>query len=1040
MSFIADLHVHSRYSRATSRDLDLEHLSRWAQLKGITVVGTGDFTHPGWFAELQEKLVPAEDGLFRLRDELEAAVAREVPDACRLPVRFLLQVEISNIYKKGERVRKVHNLVYVPDLEAAARFRDALARIGNLESDGRPILGLDSRDLLEITLDCSEHAYLIPAHIWTPWFSTLGSKSGFDSVDECFGDLAEHIFAVETGLSSDPPMNWGLSALDRYTLVSNSDAHSPGKLGREAVVFDAELSYGAIQHALRGGEAAGYRGTVEFFPEEGKYHYDGHRACGARLSPAEARQLDGRCPTCGKPVTRGVLARVEELADRALGQPHPVAAAFRSMVPLPEVLAEIHDVGARTRTVERAYDSLVSRLGPELDVLDVVPLEDLERAAGPLLAEAVRRVRAGEVRIAAGYDGEYGTIRLFDPEERTRVGAQVGLFAAAEAEPDARPTSGKRPYRATRRSGASGGEPVTDGPHRNRTLRSDAVTLTDAGGGGVEQAGDVSHPRTTRTPRNSEGATTNEAQTGRGRMGPGEASDATASRYPLDVDQRRAVEAGDEPLLIFAGPGTGKTRVLTYRIAHLVRQRQVPPEQILAVTFTQRAAREMGERLADLLGPETAARLAVRTFHAFGLDVLRADLGRLGRTTDFDVLDDAASHVLLSNAVGVRGAEARRLCDAIARLKGRPLAPEDVAEPELAAAYTTYQAALEAAGAVDYDDLIRLAVRLLREAHDVLDRWRIRCRALFVDEYQDVSGAQYQLLRILAPTGRCLTAVGDPDQAIYGFRGADPTYVRRFEHDYPGAAVIRLRNNYRSTQTILHAARQVVTGGTDDADDILRARREDRDAVVRITLHEVASEAAEAETIVHLIERLLGGTSLFSLDSGRVDTDEVQACGGFGEIAVLYRTHAQARALEEALGRSGIPYQRVSTPPDEREPFDPRAERVALLTLHAAKGLEFPVVFIVGCEDGLLPYRRPGAAGMEVNEAEERRLLYVGMTRAQRLLFLTRARRRVLYGEAREPGVTPFLGPLDSALLIRERRRPSARRPSQAQLTLFDER
>src|SRR5499427_4650553 len=269
MRFHADLHIHSKYSRATSRDLDLEHLTHWAARKGIAVVGTGDFTHPAWRAELKEKLVPAEPGLFRLRDDIERAVMATLPPACRRPVRFLLEVEISTIYKKGEKTRKIHHLIYAPDLATVDRISAALARIGNIASDGRPILGLDSRNLLEITLESGPHAYLVPAHIWTPWFAALGSQSGFDSIAECYGDLAHRIFAVETGLSSDPPMNWRVSFLDRYRLTSNSDAHSPGKLGRAATCFSCEPDYFAIRRALETGE--GYRGPVEFFPAEGKY-------------------------------------------------------------------------------------------------------------------------------------------------------------------------------------------------------------------------------------------------------------------------------------------------------------------------------------------------------------------------------------------------------------------------------------------------------------------------------------------------------------------------------------------------------------------------------------------------------------------------------------------------------------------------------------------------------------------------------------------------------------------------------------------------
>jgi DNA helicase II / ATP-dependent DNA helicase PcrA len=397
MRFHADLHIHSKFSRATSRDLDLEHLAFWACRKGIGVVGTGDFTHPAWAAELKAKLVPAEPGLFRLASEIERAIADRLPPACRTPVRFMLEVEISTIYKKGERTRKVHHLIYAPDFATMERISARLARIGNIASDGRPILGLDSRDLLEITLEASPDAYLVPAHIWTPWFAALGSQSGFDSISECYGDLAEHIFAVETGLSSDPPMNWRLSMLDRYRLTSNSDAHSPGKLGREATTFDCDVDYFAIRRALETG--CGYVGTVEFFPDEGKYHLDGHRKCGVRLTPSETLKHGGRCPTCGAPVTIGVEHRVEVLADRSEAEAVRPATAgeVSNLVPLPEVLSEITASGPATKTVEQNYVRAIATLGPELAILQSIPVEDIGRAGSSLLAEAIARLRTGAV-------------------------------------------------------------------------------------------------------------------------------------------------------------------------------------------------------------------------------------------------------------------------------------------------------------------------------------------------------------------------------------------------------------------------------------------------------------------------------------------------------------------------------------------------------------------------------------------------------------------------------------------------------------------
>ena len=410
MTFIADLHVHSKHSRATSRDLDLEHLYLWAARKGVGVVGTGDCVHPVWLAEIRDKLVPDNGGLFRLKPEIEDALAATLPPSCRRPVRFMLSTEISTIYGKGGKTRKVHHLIYAADLASADRLAASLGRIGNIASDGRPILGLDSRDLLEIALESGPDSYLVPAHIWTPWFAALGSKSGFDSIADCYGDLAPHIFAVETGLSSDPEMNWRVSSLDRYRLVSNSDAHSPGKLGREATRFSCEADYFALRRALETGD--GYVGTVEFFPEEGKYHMDGHRACGVRLTPKETLALGGRCPVCGRPVTVGVAHRIEALADRDAAVPPATAGAVESLVPLPEILGEIAGVGPASKAVAAAYARTTAALGPELALLGEVPAEDVARC-DPLLGEAVARLRAGSVIRDPGYDGQYGTIRLF---------------------------------------------------------------------------------------------------------------------------------------------------------------------------------------------------------------------------------------------------------------------------------------------------------------------------------------------------------------------------------------------------------------------------------------------------------------------------------------------------------------------------------------------------------------------------------------------------------------------------------------------------
>ena len=1118
MSIVADLHIHSHYSRATSKNLDFEHLYLWAQLKGVTVVGTGDLSHPGWLAEMHAKLEPAEPGLFRLKPEIATQVEKEVPPACRRPVRFLLTGEISNIYKRHDRVRKVHNVVFAPDLAAVARIQAALEQIGNIRSDGRPILGLDSRDLLETVLEADERCELIPAHIWTPWFSMLGSKSGFDSVEECFGDLTQHIFALETGLSSDPPMNWRVSGLDGYTLVSTSDAHSPPKLAREATLFDCELSYAALFDAMRTGDPDRFKGTIEFFPEEGKYHHDGHRKCNVSWTPETTMAHNGLCSVCGKPVTVGVFHRVAELADRPLGAQPAHPQPFHSLIPLPEIISEQVEVGVNSKRVQREYMRLLAELGPELEILMTLEPAEIATAAGEQLAQGIARMRRGDVTRIAGYDGEYGVIKLFAGANATD---QIALFAPE------RPASAPQP-------------PVTQSSIPQSPIPQSQVSQPPI----------------------------------------------SQSSAPLTPEPQAAVRTIDCALIITAGPGTGKTRTLTHRIRALAVEHAADPESILAITFTNKAADEMRERLADLLTPETVARMTVKTFHALGARILREFHAEAGLPADFTILDeDERLRLLRQTAPELSQTAARRWLAAVSAAKQQALDPavpgnveaEDAAEAVRIAA--VYAQALQAARALDFDDLVSRSVRLLEEQPTVAAALQNRYHWISVDEYQDVNEAQYRLLRLLTAGGANLCVIGDPDQAIYGFRGADHRYFLRFTEDYPGARTINLSRNYRSTQAILEAAQQVIRRNPerDDARQIWT----DFVTATRLELHHAPTDKAEAEFVVHRIERMVGGTSYFSLDSGRVDdrTEGRERDLAFGDFAVLYRTGAQAALLEEAFERSGMPYQTVgktplfahadvqallallwlSRQPDSRvhwrrllnagdelfsdediaalldyadqagaplsavrgeaaimaglqgeqrqrlaaavdlleeeaarsaqalsarldaaaaslaareiiivdeerlarvkrraaagddlpgllesaaleqetDDYDPRADRIALMTLHASKGLEFSVVFITGCEEGLLPYRR---GEDEPNVAEERRLFYVGMTRAQEKLILTAARRRLRYGRTVEPPVSRFVEEIEAALLALSEptpRRAVREKPEDLQLPLF---
>lgn len=419
---IADLHVHSKYSRTASPESIPAALDFWARRKGISLVGTGDFTHPAWRAELTDALVPAEEGLYTLKEETirpGAFTQGEAP-------RFVVSGEISSIYKKNGKVHKVHNLIILPGLEAATALSHRLGTAGSLHSDGRPTLSLNCRDLLEITLETVPNAIFIPSHIWTPHFSLFGSFSGFDTIEDCFEDLTPYIYALETGHSSDPPMNWRWSALDRYHMVSSSDAHTPNKLGREATVLDIPLSYPALEKALRTGR--GLKGTVELFPQTGSHYYDGHRRCHQCLSPQETKAADGRCPVCGKALTIGALHRLEALCDRPQGYVRPRAPQYERLIPLPQVLCATLGGGENAKRNQLRYEELLLQLGPELYILREAPLDDIARIAGPSVAEGIRRLRAGEVQWQPGYDGESGAITLLSDTQRDVFTRQVNLF------------------------------------------------------------------------------------------------------------------------------------------------------------------------------------------------------------------------------------------------------------------------------------------------------------------------------------------------------------------------------------------------------------------------------------------------------------------------------------------------------------------------------------------------------------------------------------------------------------------------------------
>jgi uncharacterized protein (TIGR00375 family) len=1122
MEFIADLHIHSKYSRATSKNLDLENLYIAAQLKGVAVVATGDFTYPAWYAEICEKLEPAEPGLFKLKKEHAKICDQFIPPSCQNKVRFILSTEISNIYKKNEKTRKNHNLVLMPDLAAAQRFNAKLDNIGNIKSDGRPILGLDARNLLEILLETSEEGFLIPAHIWTPWFSMLGSKSGFDSIEECFEDLTSHVFAVETGLSSDPPMNWRVSGLDGLTLVSNSDAHSPMNVGREANLFNTSLSFANIKSALKSGDPDKFKGTFEFYPEEGKYHLDGHRNCKVRLWPQKTISHDGKCPVCGKRLTLGVLYRVEELADRKEQNTPKNRHPYYSIIQLVDILSEILQVGPKSKKVQKYYKEALKQLGSEFDILHRLSPHAIEKTGIPLLGEAIRRMRLKEITVLPGFDGEYGKVKIFKAHEREQLQGQKSLFSI--------PT-GDSSYQSSK-------------PGRSKSPTKDRINFIS-----TDPAG------------------TNDANI----------SADSAPAIQLNTDQRRAVEYPGGPLLIVAGPGTGKTRTLTHRIAYLIDKKKVPAQHILAVTFTNKAAQEMRARLRSLIG-KSRSLPRVSTFHALCFKILNDQ-----EEKPTGIIDEDHRRALIIEAVRYVKAAGHKVTLKPKKILTRIIAAKqqifdpaeflkmnsDVPQGRITAnIYKVYQRLLAIQGFCDFEDLIFNVVKLLEIKADQRRKYRKQFQCIFVDEYQDLNQAQYRIIRALAPDSeavRDLCVIGDPDQSIYGFRGSDLSLFNRFKTDYPNSGEIKLTRNYRSTETILSASFQVIENHRFQSSDI--RTYSEIGGVKTISILELANEKAEAECIAGIIEQQIGGTGFHSIDTGAVKDANLEKPYSYADFAVLYRTHDQHRSLSEVFEKRGIPFQvasrqsvldhkglseivsflkiiegrggffdhdkilkiampglgkkaldrfknwcfqnrislqeglskanrfpipgmasakqqilndfaniinsyqtelagrsvvqklqflqkntklsgRLNSDVHTQEAFaglvdyagrfngntteffaatalytdtDTYAhdvERVSLMTMHAAKGLEFPVVFIAGCEQSLIPHRKPDSEENDI--PEERRLFYVAMTRAMERLFLTRAKKRRIYGRQFDRDLSQFVADIENKLKIDE--------------------
>ena len=1060
MKFIADFHIHSHHSIATSKDLMPEYLDYWGGIKGIKVIGTGDFTHPGWLKELDEKLEPAEPGLFRLKKEYK----KERLHGCEDDVRFMLTSEISSIYKKYDKVRKVHNVIFAPDFQIVQDIQNKLAKIGNISSDGRPILGIDSRDLLEIALSASEDIFFVPAHIWTPWFSVLGAKSGFDTIQECYQDLTKYIHAVETGLSSDPAMNWMCSFLDDYTLISNSDAHSPEKLGREANIFDTDLNYTAIINAMKSRYPEQFLGTVEFFPQEGKYHYDGHRKCRIVWNPIETLKHKGNCPVCGKAVTVGVMNRVSQLSDRKDVSEKIDKVPYYSLIPLKEILSEIFKVGPNTKQVTQAYNKLVQKFGSEFNILLNLSLNEIKENTNEIITEAIRRMRSGEVYIREGYDGEYGQIKVYRENEQHQLDSQANLFAEMLKEPASH-------YGASKKMSYN-----LEEYRRIEKLHSQSIEV-------------IEDTKKEKISTEKDNFLSN-----------------------LNKEQQEATRHYKGPALMIAGPGTGKTRVLTYRIAYMVNNLKIDPEQILAVTFTNKAAKEMQERLSNLIHDKALfEKIQIATFHALGYSILKKHFDKVGRNQNFTIIDELEKEFLLKDELKSSNTEVKQLTTFFTEFKQNMKTVAEITDEQQSRLFAKYLEVLQHHNLFDLDDMIYLTVHLLKENEEIGYYYQNRYKWILVDEYQDINFAQYQMVRILAPNKNSnLCVIGDPNQAIYGFRGADVRFINDFIKDFPETKIYKLKKSYRCTNYILRASKEVMEDDKIEDHHFLEGLEQG----VKINISPHGSDKSEAEFIARTIEGLVGGLRFFSMDSDITTGETSSEINSLADIVVLCRINRQMDVLEKAFNDHSIPYQKIDEHPFYRlEPvrsvinvlkllvspeneylrmslinkkiinqetltklagqyqtipitetirlicdnlsnidfssgeqrlkqlmnvadtygedlgeflkvialgrsidnYHIDIEAVTLMTLHAAKGLEFGCVFIAGCEDGLIPYSL--YQNQQSDPEEERRLLYVGMTRAKKLLFISYAQKRFLMGKDYYLQKSPFLNRIEKDLI-----------------------
>lgn len=1009
MHVIADLHIHSSYAQGAHRDLSLETIALWAKRKGIHVVGTGDWTHPRWWSELRAKLIPAEDGLFRLRTDLETKLDQQLPpNLHEAPLRFVLGGELATIYEQDNKVRKVHHLLFAPDFARAQHIQRQLEPYGDLSVDGRPTLSLSSRDLLALIVESSPRCHLIPAHIWHPWNGLLGSTHGFDTVEECYGDMTPHIFALETGLSSVPSMSRRCSQLDSFSLVSFSNARKPEQLGREATLIQTSLSYDNLFAALKQDtmEQPTLQ-TLECYPERGRYFLDGHQSCETRLTPTEYRTLQGRCPVCQKPLTQGVLHRIEELSDRTQhAAVQRTQARFMQLLSLPEILSEILEAPLHSSKLRQCYLDVLREFGSEFTLLRDVPIEDIHRSQVPLLSEAIQRVRAGYLQLTAGYDGEYGKVRIFKdgeskstslslfewvgpsfessppeaerplpsgeerPVDEQQPSTQLHLFPVASSKEDLLepPLSGSKESVQTEKPDSNNLATKPDLPsnrqnkpeHRRSSSPGKASSEKETGTNGTQPK--ASKTEAKHTDRSKLAANMSSEANQRPPLGPPPRSKPTKQRVVppqqllagLNTEQRAAVLHKGSPLQLVAGPGTGKTRTLIHRLAYQIASRQVLPQHAVVLTFTHEAANHFQRELFAQLG-SSAHRVFVGTFYKFCLRLLqdfRADLLSTSQKSLGKLPPDLPSSLLgafeklaLLEAIAEKNDfprdrhTLRYSMDRITWAKQNLFTPEDLEHDDLEhsdsflSTYRSYQKYLARNHRYDLDDLLFETVRMLRSNPDRCQLLQLQFRAFVIDEYQELNEAQYRLLRFVVSDFAELSVAGDPDQHVYAYCGSQRKFFDRFVHDFspPHRQAVRLPlwRNYRSPETVLDAAHQIINK-LHDPQRVQTLATHSGPLFIPISVY--PDPESEAQSIALQIQDFAqhaktpqpqlvpsipepGQRPLETEQSMEVPLAPIRGeehyyrIRGYRDIAILYRSSQQLPSLERALREANIPYQ-----------------------------------------------------------------------------------------------------------------------------------